>query len=154
MNRLDPIDREILSLLQDDGRLSVTDLATQVGLSLSACHRRVKELEGSGAIERYRAVISPEALGLGFEALVFVSMAHTGGDTIEAFERAIEELHDITSAQRLFGDPDYLLHIRTTSLENYQALFDTQLSALPGVQRLNSTIVMKRFGSEGTLPMG
>lgn len=134
--------------------MSVTDLASKVGLSLSACHRRVKELESTGAIERYRAVISPEALGLSFEALVFVSMSHTGGDTIEAFERAVAEVHEVTSAQRLFGDPDYLLHIRTTSLENYQALFDAKLSALPGVQRLNSTIVMKQFGTEGTLPIG
>jgi DNA-binding Lrp family transcriptional regulator len=56
---MDVIDRQILSSLQDDGRMSVTDLASHVGLSLSACHRRLKELESSGAIERYRAVISP-----------------------------------------------------------------------------------------------
>ena len=72
---MDALDREILSLLQDDGRMSATNLASQVGLSLSACHRRLKELEQSGAIERYRAVVAPKAVGLTFEAIVFVTIA-------------------------------------------------------------------------------
>lgn len=134
--------------------MSFTDVASRVGLSLSACHRRIRELESNGVISGYRAAISPDALGLGFEALVFVSMAHTGGDTIAAFEAAAADVPGVTSAQRLFGDPDYLLHIRTSSLESYQALFDTRLSALPGVQRLNSTIVMKQFGPSGAVPLG
>ncbi len=154
MTRIDPIDREILSILQSDGRISITDLASTVGLSLSACHRRVKDLETSGVISGYRAVVAAESVGLNFEALVFVSMAHTGGDTIAAFEQAATEMSEISYAQRLFGDPDYLLHIRTQSIESYQELFDTRLSALPGVQRLNSTIVMKQFGTEGSVPVG
>lgn len=153
MNRIDPLDREILSLLQQDGRMSFTDVASRVGLSLSACHRRIRELESSGTIAGYRALLSADALGIGFEALVFVSMAHTGGDTIAAFEQAVTEVPEVSSAQRLFGDPDYLLHIRTPSLEDYQTVFDARLSALPGVQRLNSTIVMKRFGPDGEVPL-
>lgn len=154
MTRIDGLDREILSLLTKDGRMSFTDVASRVGLSLSACHRRIRELERSGVIAGYRANISPDALGLEFEALVFVSMAHTGVETIAAFESAAAAVTGVTSAQRLFGDPDYLLHIRTSSLERYQELFDTQLSALPGVQRLNSTIVMKRFGPDSDAPLG
>lgn len=151
MTRIDRMDQKILSILQIDGRKSVTDLASDVGLSLSACHRRVRELEATGVISGYRAMVAADKVGLAFEALVFVSMSHTGGDTISAFERAVTEVAEVSSAQRLFGDPDYLLHIRTESLESYQALFDSRLSALPGVQRLNSTIVMKQFGPDGTV---
>lgn len=133
--------------------MSTTDLASRVGLSLSACHRRVKDLEQSGAIQRYRAVISPEAVGLDFEALVFVTMGHTGLETIAAFEKAVEAMPNIVTAQRLFGEPDYILRVLSTDITTYQQLYDTQLSALPGVQRLTSTLVMKRIGVDELVPV-
>jgi DNA-binding Lrp family transcriptional regulator len=150
---MDELDREILSLLQDDGRMSATELAGRIGLSLSACHRRLKDLENSGAIERYRAIVSPEAVGLGFEAIVFVTLERTGVETVADFEAAVTEIPAITDAQRLFGQPDYLFRVLTTDLAAYQQLFDTQLSGLPGVQRLTSTLVMKRIGDDRTVPI-
>ncbi|GAA4175114.1 Lrp/AsnC family transcriptional regulator [Gryllotalpicola koreensis] len=150
---MDALDREILSLLQDDGRMSATELASRIGLSLSACHRRLKELEGSGAIERYRAIISPEAVGLGFEAVVFVTLERTGVETVADFETAVTKIPAIADAQRLFGQPDYMFRVLTTDLVAYQELFDTQLSGLPGVQRLTSTLVMKRIGEDRTVPI-
>lgn len=151
--RVDAMNRKILSLLQDDGRMSTTDLASRIGLSLSSCHRRVKELEASGAIERYRAVITPEAVGLTFEALVFVTMGRTDLDTIATFEDTVADEPNIVTAQRLFGDPDYMLRVLATDMTAYQVLYDTRLSALPGVQRLTSTMVMKRIGTDRTVPV-
>ena len=148
---MDAVDRNILSLLQEDGRASVTDLASHVGLSLSACHRRLKELEQSGTIERYRAVISPTAAGFGFEAIVFVTMART--DTVAAFEQAVTALPNIVEAERLFGEPDYMLRVLTRDLAAYQEFYDRELGALPGVQRLTSTLVMKRVGTARTVPL-
>lgn len=150
---MDHLDRKILSLLQEDGRASITDLASRVGLSLSSCHRRVKELEQSGAIEGYRAVISPESVGLTFEALVFVTMVRTDQETIAAFERGVAANPHIVIAQRLFGEPDFMLRVVARDLAAYQDLYDTQLGTLPGVQRLTSTMVMKRIGSDGTIPI-
>jgi DNA-binding Lrp family transcriptional regulator len=150
---MDPINREILSLLQDDGRMSATVLAQNVGLSLSACHRRLKDLEQSGAIERYRAVVSPEAIGLHFEAIVFVTMGRTDVETVAAFEAAVHEVPEIVEAQRLFGDPDYLIRVLTPDLAAYQQLYDGALGSLPGVQRLSSTMVMKRVRSGETIPI-
>lgn len=150
---MDALNREILSLLQEDGRMSATDVARAVGLSLSSCHRRVKELEASGAIERYRAVVAPDAVGLRFEAIVFVMMNSSAPDVLEEFERAILELPDVVTGHRLFGEPDYMLRVLTRDLAAYQELYDRTLSALPGVQRLTSTIVMKRIGVEGTVPI-
>lgn len=142
---VDGIDREILSLLQEDGRLSLTELAARVGLSLSSCHRRVRELEASHVIEHYRAVVSPQAVGLMFEAIVFVTIGRTDLETVAAFESAVTALPNVVQAERLFGDPDYMLRVLTADLAAYQGLYDGTLGALPGVQRMTSTLVMKRL---------
>ncbi len=140
---MDEVDRKILAELQRDGRLSLTELAERVRLSLSPCHRRVRTLERSGVISGYHATLDPRALGLNFEALVFVTMHSADRETLEAFERAVTATANIVHAQRLFGDPDYLLRILTVDLADYQKLYDNQLATLPGVQRLSSTLVMK-----------
>jgi len=122
---MDVIDRKILAELQAEGRLTVTELAQRVALSVAPCHRRLRELEHAGAIRGYRAVIDPEAIGLGFEVLVQVTMDREDASTIAEFER---------------------------SLAAYQALRDEKLAALPGVQRLTSTIVMKRVVEDRPYP--
>jgi DNA-binding Lrp family transcriptional regulator len=149
---VDDIDRKILATLQEEGRLTLTDLAARVRLSVSPCHRRLRELERSGAIRGYRAVVDPVKLGLTFEALVFVTMRQEDRETLLAFEDALTRIPNVLLAQRLFGDPDYLLRIVTADLAAYQQLEDDTLSALPGVQRLNSTLVMKRVVDDRPLP--
>lgn len=149
---MDSIDRKILALLQEDGRLTVTDLAARVGLSLSPCHRRLRDLERAGVIRGYRALVNPAAVGLTFQALVFVTMRQEDRDTLLGFEAAVAGIPQVIQAQRLFGDPDYLLRIVTADLQAYQQLEDDVLTALPGVQRLNSTLVMKQVVDERPLP--
>lgn len=149
---MDAIDRKILAVLQVEGRLTVTELAARVGLSVSPCHRRLRELERGGAIQGYRAIVDPGALGLTFQALVFVTMRQEDRDTLLGFEAAVAEVPEVVQAQRLFGDPDYLLRIVTADLTAYQELEDDVLSALPGVQRLNSTLVMKHVVNDRPLP--
>jgi DNA-binding Lrp family transcriptional regulator len=149
---MDAIDRKILAVLQEDGRLTVTELAARVGLSVSPCHRRLRELERSGTIQGYRAIVDAAALGLTFQALVFVTMRQEDRDTLLGFEAAVARVPEVVQAQRLFGDPDYLLRIVTADLTAYQELEDDVLSALPGVQRLNSTLVMKHVVNERPLP--
>lgn len=149
---MDAIDRKILALLQDNGRLTVTELASRVGLSVSPCHRRLRELEATGTITGYRAIVDADALGLTFQALVFVTMRQEDRDTLLGFEAAVAAVPNVVQAQRLFGDPDYLLRIVTADLGAYQRLEDDVLSALPGVQRLNSTLVMKHVVNDRPLP--
>jgi len=150
---VDAIDRKILAELQRDGRLTVTDLATRVGLSLSPCHRRLRALEQSGAIADYRAHLDAHALGLTFEALVFVTMRGADRDTVATFEQTIAQVPNVLSAQRLFGDPDYLLTVIAADLPAFQTIYDEQLSTLPGVQRLSSTLVMKTVVENKPLPL-
>lgn len=149
---MDAIDRKILAALQEDGRLTVTELAAQVGLSVSPCHRRLRDLERSGAIRGYRAIVDADALGLAFEALVFITMRREDRDTLMGFEEGVAAIPHVIQAQRLFGDPDYLLRIVTTDLAAYQHLQDEKLSALPGIQRMTSTLVMKRIVNYRPLP--
>lgn len=149
---MDAVNRKILALLQENGRLTITELASRVGLSVSPCHRRLHELESSGAIRGYRAIIDADAVGLKFQALVFVTMRQEDRATLLGFEQALVDIPAVVQAQRLFGDPDYLLRIVTADLAAYQRLEDDVLSALPGVQRLNSTLVMKHVVNDRPLP--
>ncbi|EED69887.1 transcriptional regulator, AsnC family [Comamonas testosteroni KF-1] len=135
------LDRKILAALENNGRLTVTELAEQVGLSLSPCHRRVRALEESGVIRGYRAELDPVALGLDFSSLVFVTLKDS--KSVPAFEDAVARLDNVVQAQRLFGDPDYLLQVVVRDLPAYQRLYDEHLTRLPGVLRMTSTLVMK-----------
>ena len=150
---MDSYDRKILAELQSDGRLSITELADRVGLSLSPCHRRVRALEDSGVIGKYRAHLNHSALGLNFSALIFVTMREGDQAAISRFEKALLEIPEIIQAQRLFGDPDYILNILTNDVRTFQKLYDDKLSSLPGVQRLISTLVMKSLIQDRAIPL-
>lgn len=142
---MDSIDRKIVALLETEARLTVTEVAQRVGLSVAPCHRRLRELERVGVILGYRAVIDPALLGVGFEVLVSVTMDHEDAQTIASFEQGLEAIKEIRHAERLFGDPDYLLRVATADMTTYQQLRDAKLATLPGVRRINSTIVMKQI---------
>jgi len=145
---MDAVDRQIIAELETDGRLSITELAQRVKLSVSPCHRRLRELQRTGAIRGYRAVVDPGALGLGFEALVLVTMDREDSGTIAEFESALAQVPSVRHAERLFGDPDYLVRVVTADLASYQRIRDADLGTLPGVRQLTSTIVMKRIVDE------
>jgi len=150
---MDSIDKKILAELQSDGRLTLTDLADRVGLSMSPCHRRLRALEQSGVIAGYHAQLDAVAVGLTFQALVFVTMRGADRDTITGFEQAVTRIPNILNAQRLFGEPDYLLHVIAADLSAFQHFYDTELSTLPDVQKLTSTLVMKNIVDDRNLPL-
>jgi DNA-binding Lrp family transcriptional regulator len=145
---VDRIDRKIIAHLEADGRLSVTELAQKIGLTVAPCHRRLRELERTGIIRGYKAIVDPAALGLGFEVLVAITMEREDAATIAAFESGLATVTQVRHAERLFGDPDYLVRVATEDIASYQRLRDTKLATLPGVQRMTSTIVMKRVVDE------
>jgi DNA-binding Lrp family transcriptional regulator len=150
---MDAIDRKILALLQDEGRLTVTELAARIPLSVSRCQRRLRDLEAKRVVRAYRAEVDPEMVGLGFRAIVLVTMRQGDRDTVAEFEDAVAEVREVVSAQRLFGDRDYLLHVVAADLAAYQRIYDEHLGTLPGVQRLTSTLVMKEVVRDRGLPL-
>jgi len=142
---IDAIDRSILRYLKSDGRMTATALAAKVGLTVAPCHRRLRDLEAAGIIRGYRADIDPAAVGLGFEAIVFVTLRQVDRSTMEIFESRVAGNPNIVEAQRLFGSPDYLLKVIAEDLPSYQRFYDSELTSLPGVERLTSTLVMKNL---------
>jgi DNA-binding Lrp family transcriptional regulator len=150
---MDAIDRKIIAELEGDGRMTITDLAQRVNLSAAPCHRRLRELERTGVIRGYRAVVDPAAIGLVFEVLVHVTMDREDAATIDEFETRLAEVPEVHQAERLFGEPDYLLRVVSIDIAGYQKLRDEKLATLPGVRRLTSTIVMKRVVEGRPLPL-
>lgn len=142
---MDIVDKKIIAGLQSDGRISLTELGEKIGLSLSPCHRRVRALEESGIIKGYSVDLDYSKIGLKFSAIVFVTLKNGDRESVLNFEKAVLEISQITQAQRLFGDPDYILQVITQDLESFQKLYDEYLTAIPNVQRLTSTIVMKNL---------
>ena len=150
---MDKVDRAILAELQADGRLTVTELADRVRLTPGPCHRRLRELERSGIITGYRAIVNPAAVGMGFEALVQITLERGDAGTVDSFEAALAELPQVRHAERLFGDPDYLLRVAARDLDSFATLRDQKLATLPGIHRLRSTIVMKRIIDNRPVPL-
>jgi Lrp/AsnC family leucine-responsive transcriptional regulator len=150
---MDKIDCEILRHLQEDGRMSNLDLARAVGLSPTPTLRRVRQLERSGAIRGYRAIIDPEAVQRSFQVLVWVDLVQGTREIIEAFESALLEIPDVIEAQRLFGEPDYLLRVAVRDSAEYEHLYTNRLAALPGVRKARSQIGMKTIRQGPTLPI-
>ncbi|MDN4472579.1 Lrp/AsnC family transcriptional regulator [Demequina zhanjiangensis] len=150
---MDAIDREILAIVQSEGRISATELAQRIGLSLTPCHRRLRALEDSGVIRGYRAEVDPHQVDLTFATVVSVTLQNVAPGDFLDFEQAVVDLPEVVQAQRLFGNPDYMLQVVCRDLKAFQELFDTRLSALPGVQRLESTLVMKDIVPHRGLPI-
>ena len=125
--------------------MTATALASKVGLTVAPCHRRLRDLESSGVIRGYRADIDPAAVGLGFEAIVFVTLRQVERTIMAEFEERVASSPNIVEAQRLYGSPDYLLKVIAADLPAYQRFYDDELAALPAVERLTSTLVMKNL---------
>jgi DNA-binding Lrp family transcriptional regulator len=150
---MDQIDRDILCYLQENGRASNLELARAVGLSPTPTLRLVRRLERSGAIRGYRAIVDPGAVQRSFQVLVWVDLVQGTREIIEAFEGALLEIPDVVEAQRLFGEPDYLLRVAVRDSDEYERLYTNRLAALPGVSKARSQIGMKTIRQGLTLPI-
>jgi DNA-binding Lrp family transcriptional regulator len=144
---MDGIDRRIIAELQRDGRLSNVELAERIGLTPAPCLRRVRRLESDGVILGYTARINPQSIGRGFDVIVNVDLTRKDRATFEAFEAAAAALDEVIEIRRMFGLPDYVLRVATASIESYETLVSTRLGDIPGVDKLDSHITMKRIKS-------
>jgi DNA-binding Lrp family transcriptional regulator len=140
MMDVDAINANILRVLEGDGRISNIDLAARVGLSPSACLRRVQELERSGVIKGYRAVLDREKLGAGITAFVMVGLsAHLSKDA-RAFERAMEAAPQVRECHNITGVVEYLLRVEVADLPAYKDFHANILGVLPQVSSITSHI--------------
>lgn len=142
MRATDEIDRKILQSLSRNGRLSNVELADQVGLSASACSRRVAELERTGAIQGYRAIIAPEMRDGGLTVLVAVGLAEHTKTAQTAFERAVARTWQVRECHNVAGTVEYMLRVEVPDLAAYKEFHTEILGELAQVRQLTSYIVM------------
>ena len=142
MVKIDSISEKILRELSADGRVTNLVLAERVGLSPSACLRRVQELERSGVISGYRAVLDPAALGVGFVAYVAVGLHDHTKAAQEAFEAAVAGAPEVVECHNITGTMEYLLRVEVTDLAKYKIFHTEVLGILPQVTSITSYVVM------------
>lgn len=141
--KLDTIDKSILNLLQSDGRISNSDLADRVGLSPSACLRRVRQLEEARIIEGYVMLVSPVAIGKPTNIFVEVSLASQSEYSLNSFENAVAECPEIMECYLMAGESDYLLRVVAKDATDYERIHKTHLSRLPNVSRIRSQFTLR-----------
>lgn len=142
MMKSDKINDQILQELQSDGRISNLDLADRVGLSPSACLRRVQELERSGVITGYRAVLDRTKIGKAFVAYVGVGLNDHSKSSQEAFEQAISKAPEVLECHNITGTIEYILRVECADLPSYKTFHTDMLGALPQVNAITSYVVM------------
>lgn len=142
MTKIDDINHRILRALQADGRVTNADLAQRVGLSASACLRRVQELERAGVIKGYRAVLDGQALGRGFLAYVAVGLSEHTKAMQESFERAMARAPEVLECHNVTGAIEYLLRVEAADLAAYKHFHTNVLGTLPQVTSITSYVVM------------
>jgi Lrp/AsnC family leucine-responsive transcriptional regulator len=150
---LDAADRRILRVLQRDGRLPVTALAEEVGLSATPCLRRIKRMEEAGVIARYAAVVDPQRVGLPIQAFVQVALSSHAEDVVEAFHKAIASRPEVLAAWAMSGDMDYMLHVVAADFDAYAAFALKALLRMPGVKDTRSSFVLTALKPAGAVPV-
>lgn len=140
---LDRIDRKILSALHLNGRLSISDLAEQVGLSTSPCWARVKRLETSGAIERYTAIIDPAALGLRDIVFVEITLEKHDDKVLERFGQALARIPQVIEASLVTGEYDYLVKVVVADTADYERFLRERLYRIDGIRHTRSTFSLR-----------
>jgi Lrp/AsnC family leucine-responsive transcriptional regulator len=150
---IDRIDQRLLALLQNEGRISNTELAERLSLSASACLRRTQRLEQTGVISSYRALLSADALGLPLQAMVRVQLVRHDRPAIEAFASLVGDWPEVIECWSLTGDMDYLLHIRVADLAHFNRLLMDQLLARAEVRDVNSSFVLATVKANAGLPL-
>lgn len=142
---LDRIDRKILRILQDDGRITVTELAERVGLSATPCGERVRRLERDGFITGYHARLNPQALGQSLLVFVEIRLSAKSGRIFEEFKREVLKLPNVLECHLVSGDFDYLIKARIPEMNAYRRLLGDMLLGLPGARESKSYVVMEEI---------
>lgn len=151
---MDAIDRRILSALQRDGRLSVTDLAAEVGLSQTPCARRLARLEETGVIEGYSARIDQARVGLPVSIFIWVELDKQSKDAIDAFERAVRSFDRVMECHLMTGSRDILMRVVAADLADFDRFLEERLMRVPGIRSARSSFALRTMVKRQVLPVG
>ena len=153
MTALDAIDRKILGVLQADSRTTMQDLADQVGLSISPCHRRVKLLEQRGVITRYMALVDQKSLGLHVSVFISIKLVRQKEEDLERFAKAISGWEEVLECYLMTGNRDYLLRVVAADLASYETFLKTKLTRLDGIASIESSFALSQVKYTIALPV-
>ena len=151
--QLDAIDRKILALLQEDGRLSLAALAEKVGLSPSPCLRRVRLMEKAGIIARYVAVLNQREVGLPVSVFVSIKLESQREEALTKFGRAIARWPEVLECYLMTGPRDYLLRVVVADLSAYEQFLKTKLTRLDGIASIESSFALEQVKYTTALPL-
>jgi Lrp/AsnC family leucine-responsive transcriptional regulator len=151
---LDDTDRRILTLLQDDGRISLADLAEKVGLSPSPCLRRMRNLEKAGVIARYVAVLDQQAVGLPVSVFISIKLASQKQDALDRFAKTISRWPEVLECYLMTGPRDYWLRVVVPDLAAYERFLKQKLTRLDGVASIESSFALEQVKYTNVLPLG
>jgi Lrp/AsnC family leucine-responsive transcriptional regulator len=151
--QLDAIDRGILNELQNDGRLSNVELAARVHLSPSACLRRVKQLEDTGVIAGYVALLNPKLVGQSGVSFTIINLSTMSNNLLAEFEAAVREAPEIQDCYYVAGANDYLIRFAYRDAEDLERFHTDVLMRLPGIERSNSMLVLRTVKKTTALPI-
>lgn len=140
---LDDLDRKIIAVLREDGRITVTDLARQVGISKTPCQMRMRKLIDSGVIRGFRAIVDPASLGLDHVAFVEVRLSDTREQALSEFNKAVRCIGEVEECHMLASNFDYLLKVRTADIRRYRMVLGEKISALPHVASTSTFVAME-----------
>ncbi|OYQ26004.1 ArsR family transcriptional regulator [Sandarakinorhabdus cyanobacteriorum] len=146
---IDQIDRKIIDVLAQDGRISITDLAARIGLSKSPTQVRLKRLVDDGIIRGFRAVTDPVKLGLGHIAFAEVKLSDTREKALAEFARAVLQVREIEECHMMASSFDYLLKVRTADIHAYRRVLGEKISSLPHVASTSTFVVMEAIIEAG-----
>lgn len=151
--KLDRYDKLILEALQQDGRISNVQLAGLVSLSESACLRRVRALEESGMIDRYAALVSQPKVGLSGNVFVHIGLHREEQSELAAFEQAVRNIPEVMECYLMTGEFDYLLRVVVADMADFERIHKEELTRLPGVARVNSSVAIRKVLKRTALPL-
>ncbi|NPD20587.1 Lrp/AsnC family transcriptional regulator [Alterinioella nitratireducens] len=149
---MDAMDRKILSALQADGRLSVTDLAERVGLSPTPCARRMARMEADGIITGYAARVDAAKLGYGITVFVFVELERQSQKTLQEFERAIKRFPEVMECHLMTGSRDILLKIATSDLTAFDEFLENSLLRVEGIRSTRTSFSLRSMVNREVAP--
>ena len=147
MIELDAIDTKIITILQEDARISMVNLADRVGLSETPCARRVKKLEEEGVIKQYVTLLNPELLGMSLHVFVNVRLARPNQESVEKFERAVRNLPQVTECYLVTGSYDYVLHICVADVAAVKDFIRNCLISICNLSETNSLVALEQVKS-------
>ena len=153
MKEIDFIDRKILRIIQKNGRISNSELADEVGLSTSACHRRLQRLFANSTISSVVALVNERAVQLNSTVFVEIKLVRQVDEVLEKFERAVCLIPEVLECHLMAGSADYLLKVVVSSAEDFERIHRKYLSRLPNVSNMTSSFSLRKVYKSTALPI-